>query len=167
MPIKASAAATGQEWYDALKAQIGGWEERTIAAEEEIPLSILKIGIPVQVAGGTGWARERKAVPSEENHLKIQYYDHVLEAQCTLWAAKDSELGLPAIEYDSSKEETWGAEDASGRMVTVRVQHAKGQVLASWEHGDYKFAISADVPDSQADTAPVPKMALEIVRQLE
>ncbi len=167
MPIEASAAATGQEWYDALKAQVDGWEERPIAAEEEIPLSILKIGIPVQVAGGTGWARERKAVPSEENHLKIQYHDHVLEAQCTLWAAKDSELGLPAIEYDPSKEETWGAEDASGRMVTVRVQHAKGQVLASWEHGDYKFAISADVPDSQADTAPVPKMALEIVRQLE
>jgi len=167
MPIEASAAATGQEWYDALKAQVDGWEERPIAAEEEIPLSILKIGIPVQVAGGTGWARERKAVPSEENHLKIQYYDNVLEAQCTLWAAKDSELGLPAIEYDPSKEETWGAEDASGRMVTVRVQHAKGQALASWEHGDYKFAISADVPDSQADTAPVPKMALEIVRQLE
>ncbi len=167
IPLKASEAATGQEWYDALKAEAGNWGEREIKAEDELPLSVLKIGIPIEIMGNAGWIQDRKAIPSEEGHLKIQYEDTILEGQCTFWAAKGEELGLPDIKYDPSKEETWGGADAHGEFVEVRVQHTEDHMLASWEYQDYKFALTAEVPQGQMDRDVVAKTALNIIRQLE
>lgn len=81
-------------------------------------------------------------------------------------ATKGGELELPNIEYDPSKEETWGGADAHGGFVEVKAQHAEAQMLVSWEYKDYRFALTADVPEGM-DTNVVPKMALDIIRQLK
>lgn len=165
-PLKASEAAIGQEWYDALKAEVGNWGERAIEPEDELPLSILKIGIPIQIMGNVSWISDRKAIPSGEGHLAIQFYNDILGGQCTFLATKGGELELPNIEYDPSKEETWGGADAHGGFVEVKAQHAEAQMLVSWEYKDYRFALTADVPEGM-DTNVVPKMALDIIRQLK
>ncbi len=171
IPIKASTAATGQEWYDALKSENANFQERQIEPGEEFPLSLVKIGMPVFLPQNTGWLNNRTWKQSAENQLEIQYDDAILGGHCTLWAGKGSEPALPEVEYDAAKEENWEGTASSGQMVYVKVQQAKEHVLATWEYQDYKFAIFADLseghPGTSGDIVSVPKTALEIVRNLE
>lgn len=164
IPVKAETADTGQAWYNGIKNYAGYLLEGFIETEEINPYE--EIGIPVSLPENKSWIQERIVKESDENHLQIQYYDSVLEGQCTLWVVKDGEIDLPDIAYEEDMDETWEGHTLAERRVIVRVQHAADRVLASWEYENYKFAILGEVSSQQSDTLSVPKTALGIIMGL-
>lgn len=168
IPPEASSAPTGQAWYEALKAEEANFQERKLEPGEDFALSLVKIGIPVVLPTNAGWIQNRTLLQSPKNQWSIQYEDTILGGQCTLWAVKGKEPALPKIEYDAAAEENWEGTASSGQRVEVKVQQAKGHVLATWEYQDYKFAILAERKEGDtSEWVSVPKTALDIIRNLE
>ena len=83
-----------------------------------------------------------------------------------MWIAKDGEINLPEIAFEEGMDETWEGHTIAERRVEVKVQHAEGWALASWEYEDYDFAILGKVPSQHSDTNSIPKTALGIIMNL-
>lgn len=127
------------------------------------------IGISILLPANTSWITDRKYTQLDENSVQIEYYDTILEADCTLLAVKDGTLNLPDNEYDESLNETWTARTISSKALYVKVQHTqdKKAVLATWEYDNYKFAIWCNMPDGETDSSTIPKTALYVIQNLD
>lgn len=144
-----------------------GEEEPVQTAASDKPLHT--IGITISLPENTSWITDREYKQVDENTIKIEYYDAILEADCFVLAAKGSVLDLPDKEYDKSLDETWEARTISGQNVIVKVQHSTDNktVLAAWEYEDYKLAVVGNMSGEETDTSAVPKTALYIIQNLE
>lgn len=99
----------------------------------------------------------------------MQYYDSMLDGQCTLWAIKDGELDIPQLGDQDWTEETWHGTTRSEKTVYVSVQSNKQWVLAQWQYKNYQFAILGEVSaqQSEPEIISIPKTALNIIMMLE
>ncbi len=167
LAVNAGQASNGQAWYDSLKNAAPEILKEYVALEKEPALT--ELGIPVYLPENTSWIQDQVWNQSDEHRLEIQYYDSILEGQCTLWAVKDEELDLPGVEKQEWKEETWAGTTGSGKTVNVSVKYNETRVLAEWEYQNYRFAILGEVPSGQADVdiSPVPKTALNVIMGLD
>ncbi len=164
IPVKARLSDTGQQWYDSLKGYVKGILEQFIETEA-IPAHI-DFGIPVSLPQNKNWIQDLKVKESDESYLELQYYDGILEGQCTMWIVKDGEINLPEIAFEEGMDETWEGHTIAERRVEVNVQHAEGWALASWEYENYDFAILGTVPSQHSDAISIPKTALGIIMNL-
>ena len=98
--------------------------------------------------------------------MEIQYYDAVLDADCTLYAVKDGLLELPDTTFDSSLEENWEGWTSDSQHIFIKVQRSEDgkDVLAAWEYGDSTFGIQTAVPDKDVDIGSVPKTAITVIQ---
>ncbi len=167
LSFNAGQASNGQEWYDSLKKDAPEILKDYIAQEKEP--AVTELGIPVCLPENSSWIQNPVWKQSDEHRLEIQYYDSILEGQCTLWVVKDENLDLPESGEQDWKEETWGGTTGSGKMVNVNVKYNQTQVLAEWEYQNYRFAILGEVPAGQPDAviSPVPKTALNVIMGLD
>ena len=165
--FNAGQASNGQEWYDSLKKGAPEILKDYIAQEKEP--AVTELGIPVCLPENSSWIQNPVWKQSDEHRLEIQYYDSILEGQCTLWVVKDENLDLPESGEQDWKEETWGGTTGSGKMVNVNVKYNETQALAEWEYQDYQFAILGEVPAGQPDVviSPIPKTALNVIMGLD
>lgn len=151
-------------------------EKKAEEEEEEEPVQtaasgnlLNNIGITISLPENTSWITNRKYEQIDENTIKVEYYDAILEADCSVLAVKGGDLDLPDNEYDRSLDETWEARTSSGQNVIVKVQHSTDNktVLATWEYEDYKLAVVGNMSGEETDTSAVPKTALYIIQNLE
>lgn len=126
-------------------------------------------GITVQLPGNDNWIQDREYRQPDADHMEICYHDAILDADCKLLAVRGGTPGLPDIVYDAALEETWEGDTASGQKVYVRVQRSGDgkQVLATWEYGEYQFAIYAEMSSEKMDIGAVAKAALGVISNLE
>ncbi len=161
----AGETANGQEWYDSLKTTAPDILVKYCGLEEEP--AVMELGIPVSLPENSSWIQDRVVKQSDERHFEIQYYDSVLEGQCTLWAVKDEEVHLPELGEQDWEEETWAGSNRYGKNVYVDVKYNEKWVLAEWEYQNYRFAILGEVSAQQTDIISVPKVALGVIMELE
>lgn len=83
-----------------------------------------------------------------------------------MWIVKDGEIDLPEIGFEEAMDETWEGHTIAERLVEVKVQHAEGWTLASWEYENYNFAILGEVSSQHSDTISIPKTALGLIGNL-
>lgn len=142
-------------------------EEPVQTAASDKPLHT--IGITIALPENTSWITDREYKQVDENTIKIEYYDAILEADCFVLAVKGGDLNLPDNDYDKSLDETWEARTISGQNVIVKVQHSTDNktVLAAWEYEDYRLAVVGNMSGEETDTSAIPKTALYIIQNLE
>ena len=164
IPIKAKLSETGQQWYDGLKGYVSKILEKFVETEG-IPTHI-EFGIPVSLPQNKNWIQNLTVQKSDEKYLQLQYYDGILKGQCTMWIVKDGEIDLPEIAFEEAMDETWEGHTIAERLVEVKVQHAEGWTLASWEYESYNFAILGEVSSQHSDTISIPKTSLGLIGNL-
>lgn len=166
LPVTAKGAPNGQEWYDSIKTDAPDFLKKYLEPEEK-PLNT-KLGIPIYLTHeNSSWIQNPILNKSEEHYLEFQYYDSILDGECTLYVAKDGEIALPKLEDTEWAEEQWEGETKPGEVIYVNVQYNETWVLARWEYKNYKFAILGNLPASEPDISPVAKTALYIIMKLE
>lgn len=126
-----------------------------------------KLGISIYLPENQSWIQNQVLQQSDENYFEIQYYDSILEGQCTLWVVKDEELDIPQLKNQDWTEEAWYGTTRSGQNINVNVQYNDNLVLAEWEYKNYKFAILGEVSAQQPEIISVPKTALDVIMGLE
>lgn len=161
LSVDAESASTGQEWYDALSAYVA---EEIKKEEDEI---LAGFGVPIALPQNENWILNPNVAYLDENRLRMEYYDGILEGRCELRAAKDGEIDLPELEEGREADETWEGETQSGQTVTARVYRLERRVIAAWKYENCAFAIVGDASAQKEDVSSVPKAALEVIRGLE
>lgn len=157
--VNAETAANGQEWYDTLKTEAPDRLETYLGTKTK-PWET-KLGISIYLPENQSWIQNQVLQQSDENYFEMQYYDSILEGQCTLWVVKDGALDLPTLDDQNWTEETWYGTTHSGKNINVNVQYNENCVLAEWEYKNYKFAILGEVSAQQPEIISVPKTALD------
>ncbi len=165
LPLNAEEAPNGQEWYESLKTNAPNLLEKYCGLEKEP--AVMELGIPVSLPENPNWIQNRVLKQSDERHFEMQYYDSILEGQCTLWAVKDGEINLPELGEQDWAEETWQGSSSSGQNVYVNVKSNEKWALAEWEYQGYRFAILGEISVQEADISPVPKTALNVIMYLQ
>ena len=165
LPINAEEAPNVQEWYESLKTNAPNLLEKYCGLEKEP--AVMELGIPVSLPENPNWIQNRVLKQSDERHFEMQYYDSILEGQCTLWAVKDGEINLPELGEQDWAEETWQGSSSSGQNVYVNVKSNEKWALAEWEYQGYRFAILGEISVQEADISPVPKTALNVIMYLQ
>lgn len=165
--VNATAAANGQEWYDALKTEAPDRLEKYLGTEQK-PLEI-KLGIPIFLPENPELMQNQILKESDENHLELQYYDSIFDGQCTLWVVKDGEPDLPELEVQNWTEETWQGSTSSEKLVNVGLKYNENWALCEWQYKNYRFAILGEISAQQSDPEiiTIPKTALNIIMGLE
>lgn len=138
-------------------------------SEIEKPEDIFAVfGVIVLLPENTSWINNTEYTLLDENTLEICYYDNISGIDCKLSVARNSTLNLSKYRYNDTLEETWQGETLAGDIVYVKVQHSENnkRILATWEYGEYKFAIQGEGND-MTDTSSIPKTALHIIGNLE
>lgn len=127
-----------------------------------------EIGLTILLPENTNWINNTEYTLIDENNLEICYYDDISGMDCKLSATRNSTLNLTVDRYENALEETWQGETPAGDIVFVKVQHSEDgkKVLATWEYGEYKFAIQGNADDI-TDTSSISKTALYIISNLE
>lgn len=127
------------------------------------------IGMQVVLPDNSSWIKDISYDYKSDHAMEIQYYDGILEEDCTLQIVRDGTLELPDISFDSRQEESWQGTSASDQWVLIKVQRSEDgkHALVIWEYGDCKFAIQAAVSDGDADISSIPKTAIDIIENLE
>lgn len=126
-------------------------------------------GINILLPENTNWIVDSEYHLIDQNHLEITYYDAIIDSDCVILAARNENPILPEIEYDGTLNETWQGRTVNDQMITVNVQHEKNggeAVLATWEYGEYQFAIIGEIEDG-GDSGPIAKVALNIIYDLD
>lgn len=126
-------------------------------------------GISILFPENPNWIKDIEYSRLEDNSMEIHYRDSTLEADCTFSAVRGDTLELPDREYDKNLDETWETSTLSEQRVYVKVQHSTDgeSVLASWEYGNYKFAIWGNLSDGGMDSSAIAKTALYVVEHME
>lgn len=126
-------------------------------------------GMMIQLPGNGNWIQDREYRQPDADHMEICYHDAILDADCKLLAVRGGTPELPDIVYDAALEEIWEGDAASGQKVYVRVQRSGDgkQVLATWQYGEYQFAIYAEMSSEKMDIGAVAKAALGVISNLE
>lgn len=163
--VSAEAAEATEDVSIETTEETGTEEEETKGPEE----LFAELELPVLLASNSNWMKHVEYHKTSDKSLEVCYDDDILGGACKLTVVRDGDWDLPEYDYEESLEETWGGTTISGAWIDVRVRHSSdGMVVAAdWEHGDYKFALVGNVPDSKTDTNPVPKAALSVISKLE
>lgn len=124
------------------------------------------IGVQIELPENENWIKDICYYYKSDNSMEIQYYDAILEADCTLYAVKDGILELSDTAYDSNLEESWEGWTSDSQHVLIKVQRSEDgkDVLASWEYGDCTFGIQTTAPDKDADINSIPKTAIAVIQ---
>lgn len=126
-------------------------------------------GISINLPGNSNWIQNVAYSQPDADHMKINYHDAIIDADCKLLAVRNGMPDLPDIVYDKTLTETWQGTSSSGQVVYINLQRtADGtQVLASWEYEEYQFALLADVPAKTGDIGAIAKTAITVISNLE
>ncbi len=186
LPVSAGTASTGQEWYNSLKTHRGSIVEYYEKMEAENPYT--EIGIPVMLPQNRSWIQDIVREECDKERLQVKYYDSVLEGQCRLWVIKGGEASLrdrieesleskwgmapeeaslQSVIPKGSPEELWAGATKSWNSIEVKVRHTEEWALATWEYGDYAFAILGENGSHQGVIDSLPKTAVGIIGELE
>ena len=125
-------------------------------------------GIPISLPENPNWIVNSEYNLLSKNNLKITYHDSIADSDCILLVTQNEALTLPENEYDERLNESWEARTINGQNIVVKVQRGKNEskaVLATWEYNEYRFAIIGEI-EGEADSGPIAKVALSIIRDL-
>ena len=147
-----------------------------------------EIGIPVMLPQNRSWIQDIVREECDKERLQVKYYDSVLEGQCRLWVIKGGEASLrdrieesleskwgmapeeaslQSVIPKGSPEELWAGATKSWNSIEVKVRHTEEWALATWEYGDYAFAILGENGSHQGVIDSLPKTAVGIIGELE
>lgn len=124
------------------------------------------IGVQIVLPENENWIKDICYYYKSDNTMEIQYYDTILEADCTLYAVKDGLLELPDTTFDSNLEENWEGWTSDSQHVLIKVQRSEDgkNVLAAWEYSGCAFGIQTTVSDKDVDINSVPKTAIAVIQ---
>lgn len=126
-------------------------------------------GISIHLPTNSTWIQNIEYIQPDQDHMEVDYHDAILDADCRLLAVRDGIPDLPDIVYDDTLEETWQGTSSTGQVVYIKVQRSNdgGQLLATWEYEEYRFAVLADVPAETDDIGAIPKAIITVISNLE
>lgn len=123
-------------------------------------------GISISLPQNRNWISDCEYYLTDENNLQITYYDSIADSNCIVLVSKNEKPVLPENEYNEDLTEFWEGKTIANQTITVKVQHEKDNgsaVLATWEYGEYQFAITGNVIEN---VDCIPKVALNIINHL-